>query len=292
MPSPPDDQITPLRASPQARRLAQEQGVDIGQVSGTGPDGRITEDDVRAFSQKKPVAPPLRPPPAKAPPPLALSEAEQVNRLLSTANIQLRRGQIAEAERAINESLTLRPNDPGALELRGDAQLARDDYAAACESFRAALAVQPSRATAEAKLARAILRQSEQQRRKTIGVAYAASETTILGRGGSGNRKGAARISVFASAFLPGLGQILSGQYVKGGILAAIYGLTLLLLGFLPDTRDFALAHAGGHRADAAPGGLFWFCLALSVVVWVYAVVDAAVGLGQQEKPPGNKLPG
>ncbi|MDQ2799308.1 MAG: E3 binding domain-containing protein, partial [Armatimonadota bacterium] len=264
MPSPPDDSVAPVRASPQARRLAQEQGVDISQVAGTGPDGRITEDDVRAFSQKKPAAPPPRSTPAKTPPPLALSEAEQVNRLLSTANIQLRRGQIAEAERAINESLTLRPNDPGALELRGDAQIARDDYTAACESFRAALAVQPSRATAEAKLARAILRQSEQQRRKTLGVAYAASETTILGRGGAGNRKGAARISVFASAFLPGLGQILSGQYVKGGILAAIYGLSLLLLGFLPDTRDFALAHAGGHRADASPGGLFWFCLALS----------------------------
>lgn len=283
MPSLPDDpQPAPLRASPQARRLAEQQGVDIAQVVGTGPDGRVVEDDVLAFVKRQPSkSPSFAPRPAVAP--LALSPAEQVNQLLTTANIQLRRGQTADAERAVAEALALRPNDPSALELRGDAQIAREDFPAACESYRAALAAQPTRATAEAKLARAVLRQSEQQRRKTLGVAYAASDTTILGRGGDGNRKGATRVSVFASAFLPGLGQILTGQYVKGGILAAIYGLTLLVLGFLPDTRDFALAHAGGHHNSASgPGALFWFFFALSVIVWVYAIVDAAVNLGQK----------
>jgi pyruvate/2-oxoglutarate dehydrogenase complex dihydrolipoamide acyltransferase (E2) component len=36
------------RATPLVRRIAQEVGVDIDAVSGTGPQGRITEDDVRA----------------------------------------------------------------------------------------------------------------------------------------------------------------------------------------------------------------------------------------------------
>jgi pyruvate dehydrogenase E2 component (dihydrolipoamide acetyltransferase) len=35
-------------AAPSARRLAREQGIDIQQVSGSGPSGRITEADVRA----------------------------------------------------------------------------------------------------------------------------------------------------------------------------------------------------------------------------------------------------
>ncbi len=35
-------------APPNVRRLARELGVDIGTVEGTGPSGRITEDDVRA----------------------------------------------------------------------------------------------------------------------------------------------------------------------------------------------------------------------------------------------------
>lgn len=39
----------PLRASPVARRIADEQGVDIAHVQGSGPGGRVTRDDVLAF---------------------------------------------------------------------------------------------------------------------------------------------------------------------------------------------------------------------------------------------------
>jgi pyruvate dehydrogenase E2 component (dihydrolipoamide acetyltransferase) len=37
-----------VRATPLVRRVAQELGVDLGSVTGSGPGGRITEDDVRA----------------------------------------------------------------------------------------------------------------------------------------------------------------------------------------------------------------------------------------------------
>jgi pyruvate/2-oxoglutarate dehydrogenase complex dihydrolipoamide acyltransferase (E2) component len=40
----------PVAASPAAKRLARELGVDIASVSGTGPGGRITEADVHAAS--------------------------------------------------------------------------------------------------------------------------------------------------------------------------------------------------------------------------------------------------
>jgi len=36
-----------VKASPVARRLAGELGVDLASVSGTGPEGRVTESDVR-----------------------------------------------------------------------------------------------------------------------------------------------------------------------------------------------------------------------------------------------------
>jgi pyruvate dehydrogenase E2 component (dihydrolipoamide acetyltransferase) len=53
MPSPAEivaelDGVKP-HASPSVRRFARELGVDIGQVKGSGPKGRITHDDVRAF---------------------------------------------------------------------------------------------------------------------------------------------------------------------------------------------------------------------------------------------------
>jgi pyruvate dehydrogenase E2 component (dihydrolipoamide acetyltransferase) len=40
-----------VRATPLVRRLAQELGVDLASLSGTGPQGRITEGDVRAAAQ-------------------------------------------------------------------------------------------------------------------------------------------------------------------------------------------------------------------------------------------------
>ncbi len=39
----------PLRASPSAKRLAREHGIDLAEVVGSGPQGRIVEKDVSAF---------------------------------------------------------------------------------------------------------------------------------------------------------------------------------------------------------------------------------------------------
>lgn len=52
----------PLRVSPVAQRLAEERGIDVRQVSGTGPGGRITKEDVLAYAEK-----PAAPAPAAAP---------------------------------------------------------------------------------------------------------------------------------------------------------------------------------------------------------------------------------
>jgi pyruvate dehydrogenase E2 component (dihydrolipoamide acetyltransferase) len=43
----PAQDSTKVRATPLVRRVAQELGVDLGEVEGTGPQGRITEGDVR-----------------------------------------------------------------------------------------------------------------------------------------------------------------------------------------------------------------------------------------------------
>lgn len=46
-----------VAASPAARKLARELGVDLATVAGTGPRGRITEDDVRGAHEAAPIAP-------------------------------------------------------------------------------------------------------------------------------------------------------------------------------------------------------------------------------------------
>ena len=46
-----------VKATPVARRLARELGVDLRQVSGTGPGGRVRKTDVAGFSESQPALP-------------------------------------------------------------------------------------------------------------------------------------------------------------------------------------------------------------------------------------------
>jgi pyruvate dehydrogenase E2 component (dihydrolipoamide acetyltransferase) len=69
-----------IRATPVARRVARELGVDIGEIHGSGPGGRIKEADVRAFAATT----------AAAPSPLAVKETVE---WLALTSIQRLTGQ-------------------------------------------------------------------------------------------------------------------------------------------------------------------------------------------------------
>jgi pyruvate dehydrogenase E2 component (dihydrolipoamide acetyltransferase) len=49
-----------IKASPLAKRLAQDLGVNLASVRGTGPGGRIVKEDIEAAAAAKRAAPPLR----------------------------------------------------------------------------------------------------------------------------------------------------------------------------------------------------------------------------------------
>ncbi len=59
-----------IKASPLARRIAADKGIDLGRVSGSGPGGRIVKADVESFS-----ATPQLPPLPTAPPAAAVGQA-------------------------------------------------------------------------------------------------------------------------------------------------------------------------------------------------------------------------
>ncbi len=64
-----------LLASPNAKRIAAERGVDLRTVVGSGPGGRITSEDVPTTAPAaSPPPPPPPPPPAGAPPPLPAAQ--------------------------------------------------------------------------------------------------------------------------------------------------------------------------------------------------------------------------
>jgi pyruvate dehydrogenase E2 component (dihydrolipoamide acetyltransferase) len=50
-----------IKASPLARRMARERGIELAALSGTGPDGRIVAEDVERAEAGGPTAPPAAP---------------------------------------------------------------------------------------------------------------------------------------------------------------------------------------------------------------------------------------
>lgn len=76
----------PIPASPLARRIAEELGIDLTSVKGTGPNGRVTREDVEEAARAHEAAspPPAAPPPVEAvAAPISPSAAPPVERPLS-----------------------------------------------------------------------------------------------------------------------------------------------------------------------------------------------------------------
>ena len=67
-----------ILASPAVRRLARELGVPLEEVEGTGPGGRITEEDVRRYYETKIARKPAEAPPAPQPAKAVELEYEEV----------------------------------------------------------------------------------------------------------------------------------------------------------------------------------------------------------------------
>ncbi|WP_428561212.1 MAG: dihydrolipoamide acetyltransferase family protein [Solidesulfovibrio sp. DCME] len=76
-----------VRAMPAAKRLAKELAIDLATVAGTGPDGAVTEKDVRAAAAKPPAPAPAATP-APAPAPTATPGAPRAGTILPMEGIR------------------------------------------------------------------------------------------------------------------------------------------------------------------------------------------------------------
>jgi tetratricopeptide (TPR) repeat protein len=213
-----------------------------------------------------PAPRPVPPRPASPRPKRDFAAEEEAERRLNAARIQIRRGLVPEAETAVKAILAERPTDAGAWELLGDIAETHGDWDAAVAAYQSAVTHEPGRASAEAKIGKAVLRRAEQQRQKSMGVAYAATDTSLVRRTG-GERSGL--WIIVGSAVCPGLGQIVQGQTVKGAVLIGIFLLGIILL---------TLVHGSG-RSYFSPA--FWVVCILLAGDWLYAVADASAASSQ-----------
>lgn len=86
-PSAPPAPEGPRRATPRVRRLAEELGVDLGLIAGTGPGGRITEEDVRQAASRpgQPAGRPGEPPPEEEAVPVTSIRQTIARRMVASA---------------------------------------------------------------------------------------------------------------------------------------------------------------------------------------------------------------
>jgi pyruvate dehydrogenase E2 component (dihydrolipoamide acetyltransferase) len=102
-----------IKASPLARRIARERGIDLGDVAGTGPEGRVVAEDVeRAAATGAPAAPA----PVGAPAPTFVPQEVEVEQLSSMRKTIARR--LTEAWQAPVFQLGITVDMGRALEVR------------------------------------------------------------------------------------------------------------------------------------------------------------------------------
>lgn len=95
------------KATPVARRYAQEQGVDLEKITGSGPGGRITKDDIERFvkvQEEKPEAP--RPEPESKPEEKPVLEMPMVEREAREERIRMSRRRRTIARRLLEAQQT------------------------------------------------------------------------------------------------------------------------------------------------------------------------------------------
>ena len=80
-----------MRATPIARRLAREKGLDLAQITGTGPGGRITEADVLGYEEQAKAAPPPAPAAVPGGRPGDRIELSRMRRAIARVTVQSKR---------------------------------------------------------------------------------------------------------------------------------------------------------------------------------------------------------
>jgi pyruvate dehydrogenase E2 component (dihydrolipoamide acetyltransferase) len=199
------------KASPVARRIAREQGIDLSGLQGTGPGGRIVKADVEAAAsgapqstapaQAAPAAPAAAPEPAApaaepeaapaaaAPPPAAASIAEtgtakgdvSVQELTRTQQVIARR--MAESKATVPEFTIATDVDmEGAVELRKQLKAAAEAVSGAVPSYNDMVVKASALALREYPRANGSYKDGhfELYSRINVGVAVAAQEALVV----------------------------------------------------------------------------------------------------------------
>ena len=203
----------------------------------------------------------------------------RVEQLLREAQLQRMREQWSAAELLCREALEIAPEDTQGLEMLGDLQVGKGDLDTALEHYRKALELQPQRVALEEKIAHLVLLKDQEERDKI------AAQFLLDSPPSKADQKRFTAVAVLLSAVFPGGGQLLMGQYVKGGVLMAAFAVGMVL--GVPDLYKLLgslSAMPGSHAPVVHPNPFFAMLGLLSIVVWFYSLLDASSQAGKSSR--------
>lgn len=183
---------------------------------------------------------------------------DDVERLLTQVSVERARGNFVAAKRLVEEALQKAPQRADIHELLGDLFQALGDPKSALECYRRAKELAPERASAEEKMAQALLALEQ----PTI-----PQEIPFLPKNPG--------LAATLSAVLPGAGQAYNEQWLKGFVLCALtlssayYLISSYFQVFEPVLR--------GQTSDVSVGQIFFTLGAgfLALGAWTYSIVNA-----------------
>jgi pyruvate dehydrogenase E2 component (dihydrolipoamide acetyltransferase) len=108
----------PVIASPVARRMADELGLDLHQVAGSGPEGRIVKRDIEEFVKLRQAAPPVAAPPPITIPSVVPGGEEYRAVPLSPMRLTIARRMVESKQTAPHFYITMQVDMEAALDLR------------------------------------------------------------------------------------------------------------------------------------------------------------------------------
>ena len=283
-PSPPPPAAPEGRifASPLAKRMAAQAGIDLAALSGSGPRGRVVKRDIEAALDARAAAPPQPEPaaPPAAPAPAPPAGAVEIPNSGMRKTIAKR---LAESKRTIPHFyLTVDCEIDALLKTRADLNARSDAYRLSVNDFVVRAAALALRRVPEANAA---WTDAATLRHTTVDVAVAVAVegglVTPVVRGA--DNKGLAEISAEMADFAARAraGKLLPEEYQGGGFSISnlgMYGVREFAAVINPPQAGILAVGAGEQRPAVRDGALAVATVMTCTLSGDHRVIDGAIG--------------
>lgn len=209
-----------------------------------------------------------------------IKRSVEIDRLIKQVNLHRMRSEYIEAEDVCRQALALDESRADVRELLGDVLYDRGQLEDAMQEYKQVKESGPGFASAETKYAKVVLEIGQNEYERRIMKEMLDNPKKYV----EGPKH--PLLAFILSALVPGMGQVYNREIVKGAILIGAFLLSLLVLALSPIETGNLLKAVGVllyPTASDAPknlpiGPLVVLFAAVLVFIYIYAVIDAAIG--------------